>query len=53
VFVINRDGTGLIQVTDYSRNANHPVFSPDGKKLVMAVGDPAKGISTIAVADLP
>ncbi|HSS14969.1 MAG TPA: hypothetical protein VLL04_13805, partial [Rhizomicrobium sp.] len=52
-FIINRDGTGLVQVTDYARNANHPVFSPDGKRLVLAVGDPAKNISTIAVADLP
>lgn len=53
VFVINRDGTGLVQVTDYALNASHPVFSPDGKRLVFAVGDPAKNISTIAVADLP
>ena len=52
-FIINRDGTGLVQVTDYALNASHPVFSPDGKRLVFAVGDPAKNISTIMVADLP
>jgi hypothetical protein len=52
-FIIKRDGSGLVQVTDYALNANHPVFSPDGKRLVFAVGDPTRNISTIAVADLP
>lgn len=53
VFIINRDGTGLIQVTDYALNASHPVFSPDGHKLVFATGDPAKRVTTIAVVTLP
>ena len=53
VFVINRDGTGLVQVTDYALNANHPVFSPDGRRLVFAMGDPAKAAANIAVVTLP
>jgi Tol biopolymer transport system component len=53
VFIINRDGTGLIQVTDYALNANHPVFSPDGHRLVFATGDPAKRMTAIAVVTLP
>ena len=52
VFIINRDGTGLIQVTDYALNANHPVFSPDGHRLVIATGDPSKRVTTIAVVTL-
>ncbi len=53
VFIINRDGTGLVQVTDYALNANHPVFSPDGHKLVVAIGDPAKQVNSIAALTLP
>lgn len=52
-FIINRDGSGLTQATDYALNASHPVFSPDGRRLVMAIGDPARNISTIAIVDLP
>ncbi|HEV2702111.1 MAG TPA: hypothetical protein VGV09_10805 [Steroidobacteraceae bacterium] len=51
-FIINRDGTGLVQVTDYVLNANHPVFSPDGHRLVITTGDPAKTGTTIAVLTL-
>ena len=36
VYIVNRDGSGLRQVTDYALNANHPVWSPDGKLLVIA-----------------
>jgi Tol biopolymer transport system component len=54
IFIINRDGTGLVQVTDYGLNANHPVWSRDGKHMVFSVGDPlGKKISTITVIDLP
>jgi dipeptidyl aminopeptidase/acylaminoacyl peptidase len=53
VFIANVDGTGLLQVTDYALNANHPVFSPDGHRLVFATGDPSKGSVTIAVVTLP
>jgi Tol biopolymer transport system component len=52
VFIIHRDGTGLIQVTDYALNASHPVFSPDGHRLVFATGDPSKRVTTIAVVTL-
>jgi Tol biopolymer transport system component len=34
IFVIGRDGTGLMQVTDYALNANHPVWSADGRRMV-------------------
>jgi hypothetical protein len=53
VFIVNRDGSDLVQVTDYALNANHPVFSPDGHGLVFATGDPSKGSVTIAIAKLP
>jgi Tol biopolymer transport system component len=53
VFIINRDGTDLVQVTDYALNASHPVFSPDGHQLVFAIGDPAKTATTIALVTLP
>ena len=53
IFIVNRDGTGLVQVTDYAQNFNHPVWSRDGKRMVFSAGDPAKKISTIAVIDLP
>ena len=53
VFIINRDGTELVQVTDYALNANHPVFSPDGHSLVFSIGDPSTKVMTIAVVSLP
>ncbi len=53
VFIVNRDGTGLVQVTDYTWNANHPVFSPDAHQLVFAMGNPSKGEENIAVVTLP
>jgi Tol biopolymer transport system component len=52
VFTVDRDGDNLVQVTDYSLNANHPVFSPDGHSLVFAIGDPSKGAVTIATLSL-
>lgn len=51
VFLINRDGSGLTQVTDFTLDATHPVFSPDGKHLVMAYGMPGKTMG-IAMVDL-
>ena len=53
IFIVNRDGTDLVQVTDYALNATHPVWSRDGRHMVFAAGDPAKKISTINVIDLP
>jgi Tol biopolymer transport system component len=51
VFLINRDGSGLVQVTDFALDATHPVFSPDGNHLVMAYGTPGKTMG-IALVDL-
>jgi Tol biopolymer transport system component len=49
IFLINRDGSGLVQVTGYALNATHPVWSRDGKHMVFASGD--QTISAIAVID--
>ncbi|MBA2588895.1 MAG: PD40 domain-containing protein [Alphaproteobacteria bacterium] len=53
VFLINRDGSGLVQVTDYALDANHPVFSGNGRRLVFTYGAPATMTSGIAILDLP
>ena len=57
VFVMNRDGTGLTQVTDYALNANHPVWSVDGKRMVFSAlapgGRSAMGIAIIDFAQTP
>ena len=53
VFIVNRNGSGLMQVTDYALNASHPVWSRDGKHMVVMAGDPAKKISTVDMIDLP
>lgn len=54
VFIINRDGTGLRQITLYEINANHPVFSPDGKRLVFSArhtkGSDATGIAVVDIS---
>jgi Tol biopolymer transport system component len=36
IFIINRDGTGLTQVTGQFLNADHPVWSPDGRWLAFS-----------------
>jgi Tol biopolymer transport system component len=36
IFLINRDGTGLTQITDANLNADHPVWSPDGSQLAFS-----------------
>lgn len=38
VYIIGRDGSGLIQVTDDALFAVHPVWSPDGRSLVVSLG---------------
>jgi Tol biopolymer transport system component len=54
VFVIGRDGRGLIQVTDYNLNATHPAWSQDGRRMVFDAEDPkAKNFSGIAIIDIP
>jgi len=52
LFVVNRDGTGLMQLTDYALNANHPVWSRDGRRIVFA-GRERKYTNGIAIIDLP
>ncbi len=34
--MINTDGTGLKQITDFGGFVSFPEFSPDGKKLVFS-----------------
>ncbi len=56
-FVMRPDGSGLRQLTDVSLDANHPVFSPDGKLLAFSASQPgwpatARGIAVIDVPDL-
>ncbi len=53
IFIINADGTGLVQVTDYAFAAQHPVWSPDGRKLAFTGRDPMTGQFGVAVIDLP
>ena len=54
IFLINRDGTGLTQVTDPVLNADHPVWSPDGRQLAFSARASmwVKGRG-IAVIDVP
>jgi hypothetical protein len=52
IFVINRDGTGLMQVTHYALNASHPVWSPDGRRMVFAATE-RKYTNGIAIVDVP
>ncbi len=56
-FVMRTDGTRLRQLTDVSMDANHPVFSPDGKLLAFSASQPgwpisARGIAVIEVPNL-
>ncbi len=54
VFVINRDGTNLIQVTDPDLNADHPVWAPDGHQLAFSARASMFGNSRgIAIIEAP
>lgn len=54
VFVIGRDGRGLIQVTDYNLNATHPAWSQDGRHMVFDAEDPrTSNVSGVAIIDSP
>jgi Tol biopolymer transport system component len=37
VFIVQPTGESLIQLTDYPWNAQHPVWSPDGKWILVTV----------------
>lgn len=52
IFIVNRDGTGLTQITDYVLNSNHPVWSADGRHMVISIVTPDTQ-NNIAVIDLP
>jgi len=53
LFVVNRDGTGLVRVTGYDRDANHPEWSPDGRRLVFALRHaPERTPTGIAIIEL-
>jgi Tol biopolymer transport system component len=53
IYLINRDGSGLTQVTDMALDANHPVFSADGRHMVFSYGTPSAKANGIAIVDLP
>lgn len=53
IFIVRRDGSGLTQVTDYTLNATHGVFSPDGRHMTFITGDPVSHRTQIAIVDLP
>jgi Tol biopolymer transport system component len=57
VFLINRDGTGLAQVTNSSLNADHPVWSPDGRELAISARpsrlQKERGIAIIDLSSAP
>ena len=54
IFIIRRDGTGLVQVTDYGLNANHPVWAPSGRRMVFSAIYPGgENRLGIAIIDLP
>lgn len=40
IFLISPDGRNNQRITSYEWNANHPVWSPDGRFLAMSITDP-------------
>jgi Tol biopolymer transport system component len=51
IFIIRRDGTGLQQVTPHNLNANHPVWSPNARRLVFSARH-TKDIAVTGIAEL-
>jgi Tol biopolymer transport system component len=53
IFLINRDGTGLVQVTAPVLNADHPVWSPAGNELAFSARESVwtkdRGIAVVAI----
>lgn len=56
IFIVAREGGGLIQLTDYAADARHPVWSPDGQWIVFSARLPGKpsafGLAVIQVPEL-
>ena len=57
VFVVERNGRNLTQLTDHSTHVAHPVWAPDGKSLVFSAQMPVQGrvagLARITVPALP
>jgi dipeptidyl aminopeptidase/acylaminoacyl peptidase len=53
IFMINADGSGLVQVSDYALNANHSVWSSDGRHMTFSAHDSKTNLDGIAIIDLP
>jgi Tol biopolymer transport system component len=53
IFIVNADGTGLVQVTDYDLNANHSVWSADGRHMTFSAHNAKTNMDGIAIIDLP
>ncbi len=53
IFLINADGSGLVQVTAYELNANHSVWSADARHMTFSARDPQTNVDGIAIIDLP
>lgn len=53
VFAMDKDGENLKRLTPYSWRANHPVWSPDGKKIVFSASHPERrNVAGIAVIEI-
>lgn len=55
IFLIKRDGTGITQLTNPALNADHPVWSPDGREIAFSARDPAEsgGVRSIGIITWP